>query len=460
MSVALQLPIEGDAAGNLSRLTDKFPSNTPIWQILRRFEAGAAGTDTAKANHNFTQRATPLMSGGPSGAGRLCYETPVVNVMGRDLGSFVDLQKTLGQMGFNSGSCLLRLSYKKTEQPLEEAMSEISQYFAGLEEPSTNTMDTHGADGRDVGTAQSQVSPEGAEILDGVAGEPLGSADAPMADAGAHETEVVAPVALVTEDNTSINPTSPTEPLPQDPPPPSEVPRLVIFAPPSSTTPAAATTSDYDESDYIPSIVHAQQHQALLNKESRNRRLLSDNELAAQASARVATLANIKAVMVRLRFPDQSQVQQEYDRNATAGNLYEICRIMMNRPNDESFSLRIAAPAATAGSVRSPGGMTTLRDSQEKLIADLGWQGRVLVTVIWGDDVGAEVRKGPCLKQEYIVKAEPLKVELPKDDEASGSKTSSAPQQGAGAGAGETGKGGSGNKEAKMMRFLKGLSKK
>jgi tether containing UBX domain for GLUT4 len=85
ISVALQLP--------KARLTQKFASNTSLWEILRQFESGEG------ANYNFTQRGVPEMSG-TSGSGRLHYEQPVITVMPghKEQGSFVELQQTLSQL--------------------------------------------------------------------------------------------------------------------------------------------------------------------------------------------------------------------------------------------------------------------------------------------------------------------------------------------------------------------------
>jgi tether containing UBX domain for GLUT4 len=108
---------------------DKFPSNTSLWMILRKLETSAT------ANLNFTGRGAAQTTSGSSGAGRIYYEEPVLNIMGRELSSFGDLQKTLAQLGLNSGSSLIRLSFRRTEQPLEEAMMQIGQYFKAVEEP-------------------------------------------------------------------------------------------------------------------------------------------------------------------------------------------------------------------------------------------------------------------------------------------------------------------------------------
>ena len=98
VSVALQLPdVEGGG-----RFTDKFPSNTSLWLVLRKFEEGVAGQPQRKLN--LTQRALP--SDG-SGAGRLLYEQPSINVMSRTIETFTDLHKTHAQLGINGGSMLM-----------------------------------------------------------------------------------------------------------------------------------------------------------------------------------------------------------------------------------------------------------------------------------------------------------------------------------------------------------------
>ncbi|KFY87715.1 hypothetical protein V498_07049, partial [Pseudogymnoascus sp. VKM F-4517 (FW-2822)] len=124
VAVALQLP-DG------TRHTDKFPSNTTLWLILRKFEA----SDTK--NLNFTARSVADTAARSSG--KIFYEMPVLNVMNREFGTFVDLQKTLAQIGISSGSILLRLSYRQTETPLEVATTEIGQYFKEVEEVAQNT---------------------------------------------------------------------------------------------------------------------------------------------------------------------------------------------------------------------------------------------------------------------------------------------------------------------------------
>ena len=43
VSIALQLPDSESKGQPNARLTDKFPSSTTLWLVLRKFEAGVAG---------------------------------------------------------------------------------------------------------------------------------------------------------------------------------------------------------------------------------------------------------------------------------------------------------------------------------------------------------------------------------------------------------------------------------
>ena len=128
---------------------DKFASSTSLWQILRGFEsATAGGLGTQK---NFTGRGVPSMVAGNSGAGRLYYEEPVLRIMGREYSSLTDLQKSLGQLGYNGGSVLLHLTFRTSELPLEQAQKEIEDYFKSLEDGDTNGQGAHsGAVGSEV----------------------------------------------------------------------------------------------------------------------------------------------------------------------------------------------------------------------------------------------------------------------------------------------------------------------
>lgn len=444
VSIALQLPARGESPS--IRLQDKFPSDTPIWQILRRFESGAAGGASSSENHNFTQQGTAqIVSGGSSGSGRLFYAMPVINIMGRELATFLDLQKTLGQLGFNGGTCLLRLSFRETTQPLEEAMTEISQYFQELEVPASKAaVQNAGAQERTVTEVQPTSSVDGADERDaGDAGPP------PVLEA---EADNISP----TPENPSVaSPETPQEQASQPNPNLKSSPHsstatapysgLSIFAPPSSSTPAAAVNSHFNEEDYQPTIAHAQQHQSRLNNESRNKRLQSDKEIEQDQQALTEKLNSIQAITVRFRFPDNSSVNQTFNRESTARDLYTLCRELMDRPNDEAFTIKCPGPK---------GPLQLLEENDKKLIMDLQWQTRVVVTVLWGDNV---TRRGPALKPQYIAQAQQLKVQLPEsqpEPESPSSKASQGAKEGS-----QSKKSSGGDIESKLKGFLR-LGKK
>jgi tether containing UBX domain for GLUT4 len=272
VSVALQLP-ESEAQGvPNARLTDKFPSSTTLWLILRKFEAGVAGNVASK--RNITARGVASTD---AGAGQLYYERPMVQIMGRELTSFTDLQRTLAQLGFNSGSILLRLSFKPSGTPLEEAMAEIEGYF-------------HSVDGSDL-----ERKDEAALGLNAV---PAEAPSQPPDDMHTAE-EGAAPEVLV---------------APQIP---------------------------HNPADFTPTVEHAHVHQRMLNKATLNKRLPSEKESEAANLAEQAKLASIKEVEIKIRMPDQSALSAKFGQQDTGAELYGFVRECLGEEwRSETFMLR------------------------------------------------------------------------------------------------------------------------
>lgn len=438
VTIALQLPtsdLDPSSAGSAQfRLTDKFPSNTPIWQLLRRFESGVAGSTSA--TYNFTQRASPAMDNEASatGSGRLCYTMPVVNIMGRELASFTDLQKTLAQLGLNGGSALLRLTFRNTMQPLEEAMAVISTYFADTQ-PVVVTPPAAG----EKTTAASLVAAAG--INTSVVSEPAPAADARVSDLPRMDDADISMLDATISRSPKEIPTS-QESLASAP-----SSTISVFSPPTSATPAAALLP-IDEADYTPTIEHASLHQSRLNALSRPQRLPSDKEIAAAQQSRAAARANIQEVVVRLRFPDQSLVQRHFGRLSTVADLHAMVAQVMREPAADFVVLKGSGEQGTLQELAE--------SSREKLIRDLGWVGRVLVTVAWKRDTPEGIRKGPVLKAEYMAAAvEMPTVQMPKDEVAE-RETASHDAEKKGKSIAHDGK----DKESRMRKFLGGLSKR
>ncbi|KAF2499206.1 hypothetical protein BU16DRAFT_453861 [Lophium mytilinum] len=394
ISVALQLP---ESEKNV-RLTQKFANNVSVWEILRHFESGS------DANLNFTQRGVPEMNGIPgSGSGRLNYETPVITVMPghRERSTFVELQQTLSQLGFDSGTALLRLNFKNSGTPLEEAMAEISQYFKPAEEPSASIPSASGAT---VGATEPTPSiPVQQEKVPEIAD--------PAPAAG---IENVAPEPMEIDQTATSQPVEATpqaEPSPitspsSEPLQPSSSGEIKIFAPPSSSTPQAARRA-YNEADYVPTIEHAKAHQASLQNRGKNTRLLSDKELAEQEAVRKQKSDAQKGVTFRIRLPDESQVMMSFSNSDTASTLYDSVRNLLEHPT-QSFHLRYMGPK---------GAPLAMKDGPQRLVQDLRFSGREILTFLWDDNASNEVRSSKkVLKQEWQQKAQVLRVEEPEVD--------------------------------------------
>ncbi|MCJ1464346.1 hypothetical protein MMC07_002959 [Pseudocyphellaria aurata] len=378
VSVALQLP-ESEAQGIPNqRLTDKFPSTTSLWLILRKFESDV--TANAGFQRNFTARGSPRTYEASTGAGRLFHEAPVVQIMGRELASFADLQKTLGQLGFNSGSTLLRLSFRVTETPLEEAIEEIAQYFKSVE-----TAESEGAHAGSVAASESIPDPDPSSTAE-VDSEPLEE----------HPTPLTPPKKEGTTNDHTLAGSAPTNDLTISGP--NHRP-ISVFAPPTSTTPHASL-QPFNEQDYEPTIDHAKLHQSRLASSSRNKRLPTDAEIAAQQDAQKKKVAEVKEVQIKIRFPDQTQVVSTFSNADTAMTLYDFVRRLLENEN-EPFLLNFTA-------MKGPKLVPT--EEAVKLVGGLGMTGKVLVNFIWDERATVEARAGKVLKAEFCEKAREIEI--------------------------------------------------
>ncbi|KAJ6108394.1 hypothetical protein N7523_009717 [Penicillium sp. IBT 18751x] len=397
VTVALQLP-ESEARGAPNgRILDKFPSSTTLWQVLRKFEAGVAGAGPLR---NLTARGVPATTDGDSGAGSLFYEIPVLRILERELSSFADLQKTLAQLGFNSGNVLIRLSFRRTEDPLHVAMTKIAEYFKASEDempPSTpdQAPATSGKVIQDEAQQQDLVSDQ-PEVSTEPTGLSVDDQDTPIPDAPEHPTLASTPERPIT-----------------------------VFSPPSANTPSSAQIP-YNEEDYIPSVEHAKAHQRLLNQTSRNQRLLTDAEIAAKAAAEEKRRSAIREVDVKVRFPDQSQIVSKFGPSDSGKSLYGFVRNCLDPAiTGEKFNLNIfSGPTAS-----HPGSPSTLPETAQILIQDLGLAGRVLVNFTWADGVSSAQRRTNLLRPELRSKAQEIKVEQPPEpkEEPSARKTEEIP---------------------------------
>lgn len=343
------------------------------------------------------------MNGTGTGAGRLNYEMPVVTVMPghKEYGTFVDLQKTLSQLGFDSGSASLRLNFKNSGTPLEEAMTQISQYFKSadpapqaeslpnLEETAPETKTTVASE-----TVRSEeVDPSAMEVDQEppVPGPSIAGVDGPSQ----------------TSTSTISTPLSPfSEPVQASEGQSSSLSRPIqIFAAPTSSTPQAARTP-FNETDYQPSVEQLRGLQASYKDRSKNTRLLSDKELEEQENMRKEKLAATadKGGIVRVRLPEGAFVQFPVSKVDTAADVYNFVTGCLQHQS-EPFHL----------SYRDTKGLFTQMARNDKLVfQDLKFSSNELLTFRWDDRASATVRGiKSVLSPEWQQKAAPLKVEEP-----------------------------------------------
>lgn len=299
------------------------------------------------------------------------HEAPVVQIMGRELASFADLQKTLGHLGFNSGNTLLRLSFRITEIPLEEAIEEIEKYFKSVE-----TDESEGAYAGSVAVSENVPEPNLSSIVD-VDSEPLRKPP----------TSLVSPKEDGTTEDQTLTIIGPNHRP------------ISVFAPPTSTTPHASL-QPYNEQDYEPTIDHAKLHQSRLASTSRNKRLPTDAEIAAQQDAQRKRVAEVEDVEIKIRFPDQTQVISTFSNTDTAITLYDFVKGLLEN-EDEPFLLNFA-------SMKGP--KVVPKEEAVKLISGLGMTGRVLVNFIWDERATVEARAGKVLKAEFREKAREIEI--------------------------------------------------
>jgi tether containing UBX domain for GLUT4 len=311
---------------------------------------------------------------------------PVLQILEREVSTFTDLQKTLAQLGFNSGNVLMRLSFRRTEEPIEEAMVQIGEFFKSSEDEARSSQD--------------KTVPPAAASMGSISEEP---AQQPSSSLQSETSSAPTP------SRPDANPTATSEVATSTTD--SSGRTITVFSPPSDNTPSSAQIA-YNENDYIPSIEHAKLHQRLLNQSSRNQRLPTDAEIAAKAEAEEARRAAIREVDVKVRFPDQSQVVAKFGPEDTGYSLYEFVRGCLAPPfAGEEFHLTVHAISRSHNA-------TTIPDSDKtQLIKGLGLAGRVLVNFSWADSVAQSVheRRAEVLRPELRSQAQQLKVEQPPE---------------------------------------------
>ncbi|KAK5663467.1 hypothetical protein OQA88_3896 [Cercophora sp. LCS_1] len=359
-----------DVVGH-QRLSKKLPSDMALWQVLRQFETSEKGL-------NITAKGSPKSGDG----GQLYWESPVLNIMGRELATLEDLQKTLSQCGINNGSVLLRLNFRTTDRPLFEAMERVGQYFKDVD-PAQPREEAARLPAPEPTPAVDEAPTKPAPAEETTNEEPVAPEASPDGAPPAYQESSNVDAMDVDEATAASIPTDPLQPI-------------GVFSAPSSSTPAAAQVQ-VDDSVYEPTIAHAQLRQQQLLARSQNTRLKSDAELAADAAEAAAKLAKVTKVSIKVRFPDQTSAQWDVNPEHTGAFLYQAIRGVMSHPN-QPFKLVMSVTH------------TAILDNEKKLIADYLLKGRELLNLVWEDAASAEARKVPFLKSSVASRAQAVVV--------------------------------------------------
>ncbi|KAK8114268.1 UBX domain protein [Apiospora kogelbergensis] len=384
--VALDLPErEAKLLSGTRRLTETLSSDVTIWKILRHFESHILEGKGV----NITGRGEPQVSnGGTQGGGQLYYETPVVQIEQRSFSTFVDFQKTLAQLGYNTGRVAMRLSFQKTDRTFAEAMADISQYFQEEEQA------TREAAGDTVEGEPAEASSSAADAA-AATEPPQDNASSSVAETrGDSQGDGLDTTKEEDTDKMEVD-TTPTDPLQP----------VSVFSAPASGTPHAAHTTEPDDI-YTPGIQHAQLHQQRLKNAGQNKRLLSDEEIRDEEAEKQAKLAAVKKVQVRVRFPDNTQASWEIHPDHTGKFLHDAVRTVM-AAQGATFKLRPAGVATVP-----------IRDDGTKVIAGYGLVGATLINLVWDDSVPKSIRGQPFLKADAARRAREVEIpEIPRGEE-------------------------------------------
>lgn len=365
-----------------SRITGKFPNTTSIWSIMRSFEQQSRGF--GMGGINITEQAT-VSTDQTGGSSRLFYAMPVVQIVNRELATLDDLQKTLQEMGFKSGTALLRLKMTPTEIPLEEALEKISGFTPAFP-PSPAT------------SAEFALvpSPPPPQQTPAIEGESSPSGDTENIDPVSSDCPTVAtpPIELAQ----SPLPTAMAQSMTIEPSRNPSQPRAVtVFAPAQGTVPEAAKLQ-FDESEYDLTVAQARKIQANLVASGRPQRLLSEVELAEKERERTEKRAKVTEIEIRVRFPDHMIIQATFQGVDKAEDLYSFVRSTLRYP-EEPFYLYIAPP------------VKRISPQAGRLALDLQFTHRTLVNFSWEQAVSGKTMIESALNDNYLTQAKAIKVD-------------------------------------------------
>ncbi|CAK7269409.1 hypothetical protein SEPCBS119000_003553 [Sporothrix epigloea] len=441
VTVALRLP-PSEARLKLpgDRVVAKVRNDTSLWKLLRYLEEvddakqrGLNLTARGVPRTSHTGTATAAASAVGSGSGQIYWEMPVLKFAGRELSSFRDFQKTLSQVGIDTGSHQISLDFRVSELTLQEAMETMQTQLDATDNAAASNTSAPPAN-----TEQAAPAPESAPYIT------PSQAAAPDAASSPTNCTEVAPA------HTTATPTAASLTLE----PSSDLQPVQVWLPPKTGAgmPAAASLrwSNESESAFAPSVMQMKAHQKQLEEAGRNKRLKSDKEIEEEKSEREAKAAAVSRVGVRIRFPDGYTAMWSFANGATGSTLYAAVRnVLAPGVQDQPFRL---VPPMSRDAIQDSGDR-----NKHDLVRHYGMRGGMMVNFLRGADVPA-----PAAGQAYVkpaVAALAQDIVIPQsnaeDDEDDDAKERATAASRAAYDAKKTNKAEAVNKMSKFLRLAK-----
>ncbi|CAN6641087.1 UBX domain-containing protein 4 [Trichomonascus vanleenenianus] len=328
-------------------LVHEFDSRTSLISILAYFER--------KSGINFTKRSYPLVSGGN---GRLMYEAPSVQLFNKVTESIAELNQSLTNLGIDNGSTSLRVRFKQTRVPFEEAVKEVEGYLQEAE----STQESESPTPEPVASSTESTPKPGDELKPELAGE-LSDLKEEL-----HRERTEAP------EETPVNAEDQIIQRKAQAYVPSETQRVI---------PEDIGDVEMDAHQFK----HYTSQLAALSGSDRQDGPLLTSRLRKNAKK----TGPVKQCVVRVKFPDQTFVEATFGASDTVGDLHSFVKSVISHP-ELPFLLVKNIPRKY------------LADPLQKLIGDWEFGAREVVFFEWDTAKGSpsEFPKSSILKASVI----------------------------------------------------------
>ncbi|ANB14686.1 hypothetical protein AWJ20_2291 [Sugiyamaella lignohabitans] len=426
-------------------LVGEFPNTTTIWQILKHFEK--------KSGINFTRRSVAVPSSGTT-SGKIMYEIASVHLFSRSISKLEELNQSLASLGFNSGNSSLKIRFTITDIEYEQALDILNGFpdvgvtageilaeedakvsesrdhstvpetissniplSADLETHPTN-MTSHSVSAPvpnsssqfETVTRSKPVSAPPVEVGSETFSKdlPKGGAESttPLNSEQIEDPNLLSDPRHVSSQQEQISGPKPVDssmeisepelsqgnsvPLPSTTVP--TLPNIQVYLPGSDTSSARFVSSAEEETKMTQQqFVHYHNQIKAMSEGASNRPLMTK---ALRESEEAKKLSKIKNYQVRVRLPDQTQIESTFYPDNKASSIYDFVRSVLKEDITTPFALFTSPPKVTL-------------DPQMSLLWDYKFSQRNLVYLEWNGPL-TNGGSTALLKDKYLSTAKPI----------------------------------------------------